>query len=479
MTANQLLSLLPLLILSGTAVLLTLAIAVGRSHRTAALLAFAGNLGTIISLPIIRLYLPSQVTPLLTMDRFAAYYLALLCAGCAVVVLLSYDFLDELSENREEYYLLLILATIGAGVLASSSHFASFFLGLEILSVSLYALIAYRRFEETNIEAGVKYLILAGVSSAILLFGMALIYTVTGGMGLSDLVAYTTSPAKSPLLVAGFGLLSVGVGFKLGVVPFHMWTPDVYQGAPSPVTGFIASVSKGGVLALLVRYFHQAGLYGDPSLLTVFTLIAIASMLLGNFMALLQTNLKRVLAYSSIAHLGYLLVPVVAGVPLTQVSVAFYLAVYFTTTLCAFGVITFLAHGGEESALLEDYRGLFWRHPWSALFLSVSLLSLAGLPPTGGLVGKIYLIAAGVDASLWATLLVLVAASVVGVFYYMRIVISLFRDPPEGAKLSLPLKPLFGLQALVLSALSLVQIGLGLYPTPVLQAIEKLVKGLP
>lgn len=476
MTFADIMSLLPLLILSGSGIVVMLAAAFYRSHRLALTLTLVGLAAAFASLALAASYVPRQVTPMLLIDGYALFYMGLLFAASFVVAMLAYGYLEKGAGHPEELYILLILSTVGGAALVASSHFASFFLGLEILSVSLYAMIAYNRSQHRAIEAGLKYLILAGVTAAFLLFGMALIYTETGTLGFAGVVeAATGSPSR--MLMVGLGMLIVGVGFKLGVVPFHMWTPDVYQGAPAPVTGLVASMSKGAMFALVLRYFTAIPPLERQGLFLIFTSIAVLSMIGGNVLALIQNNVKRILAYSSIAHMGYLLVAFMASGPAGQLAVAFYLVAYFATTLSAFGVVTILSTPDHEAEELEAYQGLFYRNPRLAVIFTITLLSLAGIPPTAGLVGKIFIAAAGVQASLWLLLIVLVVASVIGVFYYMRIVITMFRRAdPEAAVPVLTGLPRAASWAL--AALSVILVGLGIYPVPVMKLIENTVARL-
>ena len=281
-------------------------------------------------------------------------------------------------------------------VLATSSHFVSFFLGLEALSVSLYTLIAYERAGRNGIEAGVKYLILAAVSAAFLLFGMALIYAEFGTMEFSRIAGAWSDHGGSLLALAGLAMILVGVGFKLALAPFHMWTPDVYQGAPAPATAFLATVSKAAVFAVLLRYFAAIGAAESGSLRVALTLIAILSMFAGNLLALMQASVKRILAYSSIAHSGYLLIALLATRDYAPLAASYYLLAYVVTTLGAWGVVTALSSKDGDADSLEDYRGLAWRRPWLSGALTAMLFSLAGIPLTAGFVGKFYLLTAGV-----------------------------------------------------------------------------------
>ena len=328
-------------------------------------------------------------------DRYALFYMGLIIASAAAVAVLSYRYFEKHDGHREELYLLLLLATCGCTVLVASSHFVAFLLGLEILSVSLYAMVAYLKDRKLALEAGIKYLILASASAAFLLFGMALIYAEAGTMEFSRLQEISLSRSESALLLPGIVLTMTGIGFKLGVVPFHLWTPDVYQGAPAPVTAFIATTSKTAMVALLLRYFYLSGALQYRAVFLVFAVIAIASMCAGNLLALQQTNVKRILAYSSIAHFGYILVAFLAGATMAIEAVSFYLVAYTVTILAAFGIVTVLSGSERDADDLEDYRGLFWRRPVIASIFTAALLSLAGIPATMGFLGKFYVLAAG------------------------------------------------------------------------------------
>lgn len=481
MNREQLVMLLPLLILAATPVVLLLVLAFHRDHRMTVGLTLFGLLMTLIGLAAVVPHAPRQVTPLIVIDRFAIFYIALFVLAAAAVALLAYGYLKHQDERPCEFYVLLLLATLGCAVLAASTHFASFFLGLETLSVSLYAMIAYTRGRERCIEAALKYLVLAGSSSAFLLFGMALVYAALGTMQLEEIARAATAAGAGVWLLSGIGMIIIGIGFKLAVVPFHMWTPDVYEGAPAPVAAFIATVSKGAVFALVLRYFGRLGMQGYSSLLFLFALIAIASMFVGNLLALLQDNLKRLLAYSSIAHLGYLLVAFLAGRSLAVEAATFYLVAYFVTTLAAFGVITALSSHWRDRDELEEYRGLFWRRPWLAGILAASLLSLAGIPLTAGFVGKFYILLAGARGTLWSLLIMLVVSSVIGLFYYLRVIVAMVdRVPKRLEEAPLPTAGSWsvagGATLFVLISLLLL---LGVYPGPLITWVREATSTLP
>jgi NADH-quinone oxidoreductase subunit N len=466
--------LLPHIFIAGGAVLLMLCIAFYRNYALSFCITLA-SLAAAVSAFLSIGDVPVRVTSLVVIDTYALFYSLLVLSATIAVVLMSYRHLGSRPGIREEYYMLLLLACLGSLVLVGANHLATFFLGLELLGVSLYTLISYQRKTDRGIEAGIKYLVLAGASSAILLLGMALLYYESGSMEFADIVSgLNRSEGFTVAGMAGIALTLVGIGFKLGVVPFHMWTPDVYEGSPAPVTGFIATVSKGSMFALLLRYFAEVDI-GLP-LLAVFTLIAVASMLAGNLLALFQNNLKRILAYSSIAHMGYALVAFLSSGQMRVTAVTFYLVAYFITALGGFGVVIALSGAERETDSIEDYRGLFRRSPWLTLLFSLFLLSLAGLPLTAGFVGKFYAITAGVGSGLWLLVISLVGGSAIGLFYYLRVLIIMFvpADPeqPPGA-----LKPGI-LQSITLAALAGGLLLLGLYPQSLIKAIGAISIGM-
>lgn len=474
MTSN--LSLLfPLLLLAAASVALMLVIAFFRSHRTAVVLAALGLIGAFAVLPMNRYASSLQITPLIIVDNFARFYWGLILLATLAVVLQSYGYLKHRQEQKEEYYLLLLLAALGSAILAASSHFASFFLGLELLSVSLYALLGFTRTQERSIEAATKYLVLAGASAAFLLFGMALIYAETGTMDFYSLTMRVPWGTGHQLFaLAGLALVIVGIGFKLAVVPFHWWTPDVYEGAPAPVTAFVASVSKGGVFALLLRFSVAADILSYYSVFFLFSGIAIASMFVGNWLALQQNNVKRILAYSSIAHLGYLLVAFLSSGPNAVLAATFYLVAYFITTLGAFGVITLLSTQNGEPDRIEDYRGLGWRRPWVALVLTAMLFSLAGIPLTAGFVGKFYVVVSGIGSALWLLVVALVINSAIGLYYYLRIVIAMYSH--EESESAVPSRSVSLAGSVVLATLTLLLVWLGVYPAPIMKLLQVIVQ---
>jgi len=472
-TIDDMFFLLPLIILAATALAVMLSIAFYRSHILTALLTLSGIVASFAALVRAYPFLPRRITTLLIFDRYAFFYIGLILAASFIVVVLSYGYLKKREGNNEEFYILLLLAIFGSAVLVSSSHFASLFLGLEILSVSLYVLIAYSHSRANAIEAGIKYLILAAASAAFLLFGMALIYAELGTMSFAG-IASIVPGTQNVFIYTGLSMIIVGVGFKLALVPFHMWTPDVYEGAPAPVTAFIATVSKGAVFALLLRYFTFVDVHIYSSLFLIFSIIAIASMFFGNLLALFQNNVKRILAYSSIAHLGYLLVAFLASRTYAFTAAAFYLIAYFITTLGAFGIITVLSGSQREPDEIDNYHGLAARRPWLSFVFIVMLLSLAGIPLTAGFIGKFYIIRAGVGSSLWLLVVTLVINSAMGLFYYLRIVVAMFRQPVGnvGVENSFASVKISLTDCMSLAVLTILLLWLGVYPSTFIDMIQ-------
>lgn len=481
MNLNYLSLLLPYVVLAVTIIVVMLSMAFYRRHALVAGLSLLGIALTFLTLPVAWQLSPGHaISSLLLIDHIGLLYTGILLLATFLVVLISYPYLQKLTIQAEEYYLLILLATLGGAILVVSNHFASLFLGLEILSVSLYGLIGYLREREESIEAAIKYLVLAAASVAFMMFGVALIYSDQGNLAFDKLILSpgTGTGLHDVLMLTGFGMLFVGIGFKLAVVPFHMWTPDVYQGAPAPISGFVATVSKGAMFALLLRLSVSSNFQQVPVLALVLTVIAILSMLVGNLLALLQTNVKRILAYSSIAHLGYLLVAFLANTSLAIAAATFYIVAYFVTTLGAFGIISVTSDPTRDADEIDDYRGLYWRRPWLAALFTLALFSLIGIPLTAGFVGKFLILSAGVGATRWLLAVVLVVSSAIGLYYYLKIIVAMFREPEtvvssmtKGAPVTLP-------SSIVLGGLMLLLLCLGLYPSPLITIIQSAIAGL-
>lgn len=477
MSKTDFLNIIPLFILTSSAILIMFSISVKRNHKLIYAITALSLVADFCYLISYNANIKWAIEPLFVFDGFGIFNMGLILLTALAVTMISYAYFEQREERKEEYYILLILATLGACVLVISKHFVSLFLGLEILSVSLYSMIAYLRKRERSDEAGIKYLIMAAFSSAFILFGMALVYAVTGALDFAGIGKYMASnPAPPILLITGFGLMIVGIGFKLSLVPFHMWAADVYEGAPAPVTAFIATVSKGGVMVLLIRFFNAVNGYEYSQLILIFTVIAIASMFVGNFLALRQRNVKRILAYSSIAHIGYLLVAFLAGGAMGIEAVSFYLVAYFITTVGAFGILATLSDKDRDAELMDDYEGLLWRRPLTAAILAAMLLSLAGIPLTAGFVGKFYLVAAGVNTSQWLLVFMLAINSAIGLFYYIRIIAVMFeRHEGEEEPLGQLHPSVYIISGATMAVLVALLLWVGIYPEYMLSLIHEYV----
>lgn len=474
-TAAHLVALAPILLLSATIVAVMLAIAFRRHHWGNATLSVIGlNVALLACIVLIYVGGPATiVTPLLVIDGYALFYMALILVATLATATLSHAYLEGFDGEREEMYLLLTLSALGGMTMACAQHFAALFIGLELLSIPLYAMIAYPVKTHRPLEGGLKYLVLSAVASAFLLFGIALIYSQTGALGFFAVGAYYAS-GGSLIAMTGGALLLVGIAFKLSLVPFHLWTPDVYEGAPAPVGSYLATASKVSVFAALTRYFVEAGGYYQLSLVAVLSALAFVSIIVGNLLAVRQDNVKRMLAYSSVAHFGYCMVALLAGGPLAVEAVGAYLLTYVVTSLGVFGVVTLSSSpmGVRDADLIDDYRGLFWRRPYLASILTAMLLSLAGIPVTAGFIGKFYVIAAGMDAQLWWLLGAVVVGSAIGLYYYLRLMVVMFMLDPARHRFGAPLdwaQRAGGIMVLLAMMLMLV---LGLFPQPFIHLLQ-------
>ncbi len=408
---------------------------------------------------------------MVAVDRVTLFFRLVIVASAAVATLFSATYLARTGEARGEYYALLLFATSGMTLLTAAADFIVVFLSLEVLSLSLYVMAGFSRRRLASQEASMKYFLLGAFSSAFFLYGIALTYGATGttniarvGFAVDQIVGGGSSLT---LLVAGAALLAVGFGFKVAAVPFHMWTPDVYQGAPTPVTAFMAAGTKvAGFAALLRVTFLALAPVGDLLVPALWAISAL-TMVVGSVLAIAQTDMKRILAYSSIAHAGFVLVGVVAANQQGLSGAMFYLAAYAAMILGAFGIVALVSRRGEEHTSLVAYEGLYRRSPALAALLTLFLLSLAGIPPTAGFTAKLLVFQAAVIAGHWALVVVAVLASVVAAFFYIRVIVVMYMQEPEEAG-AIPMQAIPGLGLAVTAAVTL---GLFVFPTLLLDPI--------
>ncbi len=478
LTQSQFFYPLPVFILSATATLLMLSIAFFRHKGWNILIALGGLVITQLATFQSNSDIPQNFTELVKVDRFASFFITLMIFATFICISLAHAYLQKREGNREEMYLLMILSLIGGVVLVTSCHFASLFIGLEILSVPLYALVAYSFKNRRSLESGIKYLVLSATGSALMLFGMALLYAYSGSLSFSGIAQQLLQMGGSlnPVIMIGSLLIVIALAFKLSLAPFHLWTPDVYEGSPAPVSAFIATVAKIAVVAVFIRLLTEVSIFQDPAIKLVLTVLAALSMLVGNLLAITQNNIKRLLAYSSISHFGYLLVGIVAFNTEVHEIAMVYILVYTLTSLAAFGVVSMVStqfsNADDADNLAQHYRGLYRTQPLLAIIMSIAMLSMAGIPLTAGFIGKFYLISAAVNASLWPLLAVMVIGSAIGIYYYLRVTVMLYQDTntnPSGSTSSthqLPSNWSSKLSICLLILIGALIILLGAYPQP-------------
>ncbi|MEE9207134.1 MAG: NADH-quinone oxidoreductase subunit N [Gemmatimonadota bacterium] len=412
-------------------------------------------------------------TQMIALDSFRIITNYILIGVALMSLLFAFDYLDREQLNIGEFYFLVLTATAGMMLMAASRDLIPLFISLELMSLSVYILVGIRRHDPRSSEAALKYFLMGAFASAFLLYGIALLFGATGSTNLA-LVALEVTHAveqENLLLVGGVLLLLIGFAFKISAVPFHMWTPDAYEGAPTPVTGFMAAGVKAAAFVALLRIVGVELSAAEPIWHPVLWWLAVLTMIVPNLMALAQDNVKRMLAYSSVAHAGYLLVGVVSASVLGQSASLFYLGVYALMTLGAFAVVYQVVGAGESSDADDAYAGLGWRRPVLAGLLALCLLSLAGFPPTGGFIGKFYLLTAAVDAGETTLAVVLVLSTLVAYYYYLRVIWRMYFESgsAEGTQPE-HLGVAFRVAAL---ATAIGILAAGLYPGPALDIAER------
>ena len=438
-SANELLTILPLIIIGVAGLFVMMLDAFTGSARLAyvsAILFSAAALAVAVS----DLFGPmgESFHGLITYGGTAAFGMVLVMMGTLFSVILSRDYLEKTGRHIAEVYSMILFAAFGMLLLVASNNLITLFLGIETMSISLYVLAGLVKNEKKSVEAALKYFLLGAFATGFLLYGIALLYGASGSTFLLDIAA---TEEKGMIYWAGVGLLLVGFFFKISAVPFHMWTPDVYQGAPTTITAFMATASKSAAFVAFILVLSRALPDARAEWSDVIWLFALLTMVIGNILALVQDNVKRMLAYSSIAHAGYVLVGVVAANShpsfyMHNDAILFYLVAYTFAVIGAFGVLSYFARRGQEVQTFEDLGGLGLKHPFIGLVMGIFMLSAAGFPPTAGFLGKFYIFRSGVDVyaqtgetALLTLVIVGVLASVVGAFYYLRVLVYMFMKP--------------------------------------------------
>ena len=410
-------------------------------------------------------------------DGFALFFKVTFLIIAFLTVLISIGYTKREGMAFGEYYALILFSTLGMMLMAAGTHLITIFLGLEMMSISIYILAGMMRENRRSVEAALKYFLLGAFATGFLLYGIALIYGATGSLYLKDVAAYIAAKnlLRSPMLLMSLVFLTIGFGFKIASVPFHMWTPDVYEGAPTSITAFMATGVKAAGFSALIRVFFSALPAFRPDWTSIMWLIAVATMTVGNIIAISQTNIKRMLAYSSIAHAGYILVAFVAGNELGTSGILFYLMAYAFMNIGAFTCVILLGKKGEENTLINDYAGIGFKYPLLAASMTIFLLSMAGIPPLGGFMAKLYVFSAAVKAKFYWLAILGVLNSAVSVYYYLRVTVLMYFRESEREITGLQFSPasVFALVIAVIGTLYM-----GIFPANVLSLAQRSIAGL-
>ena len=437
-----------------------------RSQKTLGALALIGTLLALVSVHVTARHPGLAFWNMISVDSFSVFFHFLIITIAALVILTSYEYMTVQRLRAGEYYGLILLGVVGMALMSSAVELVLIFIALEISSISTYILTGFRLREASSSEASLKYFLLGSFATAFFLYGVALMFGATGSTNIMQIsrVLQSSVPTLSYVAVA---LMFVGLGFKIASAPFHIWTPDVYEGAPAPIVGLMSTAPKAAVFAVLLRIFFQANAPGRFWLIWV---SAALSMTLGNLAALVQTNIKRLLAYSSIAHAGYLLMAFAAAPDIGTSAAMFYTAAYAAMNVGAFAVISHFASFGERYVTLEDYAGLGRRSPLLAATLTIFLLSLIGIPITGGFFAKFYVFSAALKANLVGLTIIAVINSAIAAYYYLRVIVVMYmREPRDDA----PLAPLPAALGVALAVCLAATIYLGVLPGGVLNYTQR------
>ena len=407
----------------------------------------------------------------ITVDEFSILFTVLLCIAVALTALLAHDYLQREGLDGPELPALLLLSASGGIVMAVANDLIVLFLGLETLSIALYVMAGFHLRREESQESAMKYFVLGAFSSAFLLYGIALVYGATGSTNIATINAFLSANVlqSTGLLLAGFALLLVGLGFKVAAVPFHVWTPDVYQGAPTPVTAFMASASKAAAFAAVIRVFTVGFDVYAVDWTPIVWAMAVLTLLVGSILAIVQTDVKRMLAYSSVAHAGFILVGIEAATERGTRAAVFYLVSYTFMIAGSFGVATLVGRRGDARHSLDDYRGLSTQRPALALAFAVFLLAQAGVPLTTGFLAKFYVIGAAAQSESYALALIAMLSSVVSAFLYLRIIVSMYMSDPAEDSPAIPIPFAAGL---AITICAVVTVGFGTFPDPIVDLVR-------
>jgi len=452
---------LEILVASLGIVLLALSLILPKGKKT--VIGYASTLALLAILVFSFIYKPSDsvsfIKGIYVSDSISTYFKQIFIIAASLVTLMSVSYVKNLTDSKSEFFVLLIFALLGMMVMSSANDFITLYIGLELMSISFIVLTAYDKKNIKSTEAGIKYVLLNAISSAVLLYGMSLIYGISGSPVFSDIIAFMKTGSAQPIVVVGSILLIAGFGFKISAVPFHMWSPDIYEGAPTPITAFLAAGSKVAAFSVMIKLFMQVMQYSYSTMVVLIIVLSVLSILIGNVIAIPQTNLKRMLAYSSIAHAGYILVGLVSYTKGGISAMLYYLLLYIFANVGAFAAITaFTNQTGKED--IKDFSGMWKRSPFLSSILLICLLCLAGIPPTAGFVGKFFLFSEVIKQGyLWLALFAMLM-SVVSMYYYSIVIRVMLMNDAEDPT---PIKIHGSLKVVMIVCIIMILV-MGLFP---------------
>lgn len=475
MTFNVL-SILPILILAGFAMIVLL-VDVLSSRRLGEknLLAYLSLMGIVTAAIFARN--PTGTTlfsfhETFTIDNYSLFFNFIFLLSTGLTILISHSYIKREEINHGEYYALIMFSTIGMMLMASGADLLNIYIGLEVMSISIYILTGFKRPKLISNEASLKYFLLGAFATGFLLYGISAIYGTTGTINLRQIAGFIAGKGgiSDPLLLMGMGLIIIGLGFKVASVPFHAWVPDVYEGAPTAITAFMSVGPKAAGFAAFLRIFMTAFGSSHYEWQKVIFILAVLTMTMGNIVAIAQTNIKRMLAYSSIAHAGYLLIALVAANNMGVPGTLFYILAYTFMNIGAFAIVIVLSHKGDEFIQINDYAGLGFKRPLLAIAMTLFMLSMAGVPPMAGFVGKFYIFSAAIKSGYVGLAVIGVINSVISVYYYLRITVIMYMKESTREFAPLTISPLI-VAAIVISVIGTLQ--LGIFPSRVMEIAQQ------
>ncbi|HLE87188.1 MAG TPA: NADH-quinone oxidoreductase subunit N [Candidatus Brocadiaceae bacterium] len=474
MTFN-ILSILPILILAGFGmIVLVTDILSSRKFGDKNYLAYISLLGIIIAAISSRNSVGTTLfsfSESFAIDNYSLFFNFIFLLSTGLTILISHCYIKREEINHGEYYALLLFSTIGMMLMASGADLLNIYIGLEVMSISIYILTGFKRSKLISNEAALKYFLLGAFATGFLLYGIAIIYGTTGSINLKQIASFIEGKggALDPLLLMGMGLIIIGLGFKVASVPFHAWVPDVYEGAPTSITAFMSVGPKAAAFAAFLRIFMTAFGSTHYEWQKIIYILAVLTMTTGNVVAIAQTNIKRMLAYSSIAHAGYLLIALVAANNMGVSGTLFYILAYIFMNIGAFAIVIVLSQKGDEFIQINDYAGLGYKRPLLAIAMTLFMLSMAGVPPMAGFVGKFYIFSAAMKSGYVGLAVIGVINSVISVYYYLRITVIMYMKEPTRDFSPLTISPLI-VAAIVISVVGTLQ--LGIFPSKVMEIAQ-------